>query len=352
MGDRLTQSSYLSAPVMTERTPKRNWRRVTGGMIIGFLVSASLLIIVLRDIRWHLLGTSLRHAQPIPILIAAIGFASAYAVVALRWKALVGSDRLRFVTAFEVLNIGLVCNVILPARGGDMVRVVMLNQRERIRMSVGLTSVLLEKLFDVAALVFLILPAIAIVDLPRWVVLSAMIGVVGVIAGFTFCIILARCAWEFGTIPLITRLPARIHLRIVSFLTSFRDGLRALFTWKRMLMVCFLSLLVWAINCIAAYLVFSGLHITGISFGATFVVIGIMNLGLIIPSSPGNVGTYEFLGVSALALFHVTRESALEFALVVHMLTLLIVLILGIASMARLGYSLMTVPRNTAEATA
>ena len=40
-----------------------------------------------------------------------------------------------------------------------------------------------------------------------------------------------------------------------------------------------------------------------------------LNLGVAIPSSPGFVGTYQWLGVSALALFGIGREEGLAFAI-------------------------------------
>ena len=47
---------------------------------------------------------------------------------------------------------------------------------------------------------------------------------------------------------------------------------------------------------------------------AVFVTAAI-NLGVAIPSSPGFVGTYQWLGVSALALFDIGQEAALAFAI-------------------------------------
>ncbi len=345
----MSQTSPVSVPLSATPVvePKRGWRKIGGGMLIGLIVSASFLVIILRDIRWQLLGTSLRHARIWPLVIATAGFIISYAVIALRWKALLGERRLRFIALFEVLNIGLICNVILPARGGDMVRVVLLHQREHVRRSASLASVLLEKLFDVAALVILLIPAMLWVNFPNWVLFALALAVVGVVIGFVLCIVLARSSRDFALLPLVHRLPARILTRANSFFGAFRDGLRLLFSWRRMVQVCVLSLLIWTINSVAAYFVLFGLRIGGVSLPAIFVVIAIMNLGLIIPSSPGYVGTYEFLGVSALALFHVERELALEYALVLHMLTLLIVVGVGIASMGRLGYSLATLSRDT-----
>ena len=320
-------------------------------MAVGLIVSAGFLVLILRGINWHLLGSSVRHAAILPLIVATIVFAGAYAVIALRWKVLLSDDRLRFLPLFEILNIGLVCNLVLPARGGDMVRVVVLSQREGVRKSTGLATVLLEKLFDVAALVALLIPALIWVALPRWAMLSLWLAVTGVVAGFIICVALARSSRDVATLPLFRQMPERIRLRIDGIFAAFRDGLRLLFSWKRLCSVCLLSLLIWTMNSIAAFFVLSGLHIAHVSLLAMLVVIAIMNLGLIIPSSPGYIGTYEFLGISALALFNVAHEPALEFALVLHALTLLVVVGLGTMSMMKRGYSLATASRSAGTVT-
>jgi uncharacterized membrane protein YbhN (UPF0104 family) len=43
-----------------------------------------------------------------------------------------------------------------------------------------------------------------------------------------------------------------------------------------------------------------------------------MNLGVAIPSSPGFVGTYEWLGVASLGLLGIGSEEALAFAILLH----------------------------------
>jgi uncharacterized membrane protein YbhN (UPF0104 family) len=47
-------------------------------------------------------------------------------------------------------------------------------------------------------------------------------------------------------------------------------------------------------------------------------VTAIVNLGVSIPSSPGFIGTYQWLCVSALGLFSVDRGDAFAFAVLMH----------------------------------
>jgi len=78
-----------------------------------------------------------------------------------------------------------------------------------------------------------------------------------------------------------------------------------------------LSLAAWLAWAIAAVLVGRAVGVELTLVEAVFVTAAI-NLGVAIPSSPGFVGTYQWLGVSALALFGVSKEAGLAFAIVMQ----------------------------------
>jgi len=48
-------------------------------------------------------------------------------------------------------------------------------------------------------------------------------------------------------------------------------------------------------------------------------VIAIVNLGLIIPSAPGFLGTFQFFCVAALGLFQIKESQALGFSIMYHL---------------------------------
>ena len=78
-----------------------------------------------------------------------------------------------------------------------------------------------------------------------------------------------------------------------------------------------LSVGAWAAWALAAILAARAVGIELTLVEAVFVTAA-LNLGVAIPSSPGFVGTYQWLGVSALALFGVSEEAGLAFAIVMQ----------------------------------
>ncbi|HUP27888.1 MAG TPA: lysylphosphatidylglycerol synthase domain-containing protein, partial [Chloroflexia bacterium] len=65
--------------------------------------------------------------------------------------------------------------------------------------------------------------------------------------------------------------------------------------------------------------------------GLLFIT-SIVNLGLLVPALPGNVGTYEALCIAAMAFFKVDKELAVAFALIFHVGQLLTTLVVGLVA--------------------
>src|SRR5947207_15776365 len=71
-------------------------------------------------------------------------------------------------------------------------------------------------------------------------------------------------------------------------------------------------------------------ELTGI-VGLLFMT-AIVNLGLLVPALPGNVGTYEALCIAAMAFFKVDKELAVAFALIFHVGQLITTLVVGLVA--------------------
>jgi uncharacterized membrane protein YbhN (UPF0104 family) len=78
-----------------------------------------------------------------------------------------------------------------------------------------------------------------------------------------------------------------------------------------------LSLAAWASWASGAWLIASSLGIGLSPLEAVFVT-AIVNLGVAIPSSPGFVGTYQWLCVAALGALAVGRADAFAFSVLLH----------------------------------
>jgi uncharacterized membrane protein YbhN (UPF0104 family) len=71
----------------------------------------------------------------------------------------------------------------------------------------------------------------------------------------------------------------------------------------------------------------------GQPYVAGVAVASITALGMTIPSSPGSIGVFEFLGRETMVLFGMMPNVALGYALVAHAFVYVVFSLLGLASM-------------------
>jgi hypothetical protein len=70
------------------------------------------------------------------------------------------------------------------------------------------------------------------------------------------------------------------------------------------------------------------------------LLLSTLNLGGLVPSSPGYVGTYQFLAILVLSNFAIKKEEALSFILVFHALWYVPQTLLGLIILIRKNLSL------------
>jgi hypothetical protein len=136
-------------------------------------------------------------------------------------------------------------------------------------------------------------------------------------------------------------LPSKVRVKFLSLLSSFIDGLSILRDFRSLLWIFLQSLFIWSFYAGVNLMLFRAFSFA-LPFYAAYILMAITCLGIIIPSSPGYVGTYHYFAILGLSLFHISKDSALSFAIVCHIVSFLPCIILGIISLRKVGMSLST----------
>jgi uncharacterized protein (TIRG00374 family) len=227
----------------------------------------------------------------------------------------------------------------MPVRGGDLVRVILASRRMRLAMSYVFASLILEKLLDVLTLVVMATISVFVFTMPQWLEDLLIIASAFVIIGIALCILIARRGFVRIPVAVQRYVPVPLLTRLEALLGSFRDGLHALRSPRTTMTIFALSLVSWIMVALGAWFVAVALGIRHVNPATMLIVTAVISLGQIIPSSPGAIGTYELLGVSTLALFAIAREPALEFTFVLHVLSIMVQVGLGLIGLAWLEMS-------------
>jgi len=294
---------------------------VKGRFLLGVLISAVALWLALRNVEGAELARSLREVQLLYLLVAFVFTVLVrFWLTALRWQVLlqpikpIGTHRL-----FSVTMIGFMANNILPARMGEFVRAYALGRTESLSKSLSLATIVVERVFDGLTLLGFLAVAVFFVPFPGWVLPAAE-------ASFAlYLAVLGVMVWLWHRPETASRwlgrllapFPPRLQARAQEILRSFTLGLEVLTRGRHLAAVMGLSILIWLVVIAGVQIAFLALGLT-LPLMAGIVLVTIVSLGVMLPSSPGFVGTFQFFTVTSLALFGVPESQGFSFSLVYH----------------------------------
>ena len=310
---------------------RKNWK-----LIFGLLVSLVFLWLALRKVDFGEMWVAFSEAN-YWYFIPAIGviFLSHY-IRAFRWRYLLDPiQRVDTWSLFKALIIGYMANCFMPAHLGEFLRAYVISRRRDLVMSTTFATIVMERIIDVFSLLVVMVFTILVYPFPEWVTRSGYIMFAGTVGLFVFVVLLKRNtevmlrAVGFCLKPF----PRQWGQKVNDVLLKFVGGIVPLRHGYDYITVSILSLLIWA--CYAGAFLFSFYAFDFVTtydlpWTASLVVLVITTVSIVVPSSPGYVGTYHYLCQQSLGMFRVPEAPALSFAVVVHGINFLPVLILGL----------------------
>jgi uncharacterized protein (TIRG00374 family) len=281
------------------------------GVIVGLPLSALFFWLAFRNADVSEVWSVLTDADIGFVALAVAAMAGVYAGQAVRWRAIARTSPVSTAKFGEMVVSGVAVNNVLPGRVGDLLRARWLQVSARISAGRALATVFVDRSFDVLALVIFLVISLPFVAGAEWLRRIAL-GGLALLIGLAFVLAAAR---------VYTRHRARDRRGRRSLVRRIArdtiEGLADPIGRLRALVLAGVSLTVWAIWALAAWCVARAVGVE-LSLLEAFFVTAVINLGVAIPSSPGFIGTYQWLGVSALGLFDIGTDAALAFAILMH----------------------------------
>jgi glycosyltransferase 2 family protein len=303
-----------------------------GAAAVGLACTVVFAYLAVKDVEFDLVWQSLRSSNYWWLVPAFGALVVAVVLRALRWRYLFAAARRPPVwPVTEALLIGQFFNTILPARAGELARVVALNLRSGTSRAETLATVVVERSFDVLAilvLLFLALPWLPDVSWLKAAVILASVLAAGLVAA---ALVLAR----YGSRPLaailspLARLPFVRAARVEWAAVNLTEGLAGLRSVRLGAISFALTLVSWLVLAFSFWLVMRGFGLE-LSIGAGLLVAIATGLSLILPSGPAALGVFEAATVVALSAYDVPESRALSYALVLHALNSLPFLAAGV----------------------
>jgi glycosyltransferase 2 family protein len=262
-------------------------------------------------------GDAIRQADPVPVAIAVALIGVIYSVQAVRWRWIARrSAVLPWRTFLRLIISSVAVNNVIPGRPGEVLRGYWLGRAGDIPQARALSTVVIDRSSDVLLLVVAFAAAFPFVSHPSWLqhVFVAALVVAGLIAAA-----LAVARLHTGGRRLApARLPAGLRNSWSGRqLAGLAHGTGALVNRRDAVVLALLTATVWGCWAFAAWLVAGSLGISMSPLEVVFLT-AVINLGAAIPSSPGFVGTFQWLCVSGMALFGVGQAEALAFSIIMQ----------------------------------
>lgn len=222
--------------------------------------------------------------------------------------------------AYALTCVGLMGNTVLPARGGEVLRMFLMAERSTARRREILGSIITERLLDVGALAVLFVgltlagvPGSPSGKLAAWLAAGGVI----VLVGSAYAYLVARRAG-----------------RLQGFAEKIRPVARAsrLILTGRGLVLGLASVGCWVLDGLTMHL---SAQAFGVDLGidAATAVVVLASLGAMIPAGPGSLGTYDAAALFALRHAGVANGPAVGVVLVFRAVVYLPVTVLGLILM-------------------
>jgi uncharacterized protein (TIRG00374 family) len=332
---------------------KLGWR---GALGIG--VSAVLLWYALKDIDFHRVTLALRGSDLVLWALCTVTSQLIFPLRARRWRTILDpiAPRLPFGVLWRATAIGMMVNNVVPARAGELARVlVLVRERKDVRWSAGLASLAVDRVFDALCVLILLVVALLAPDFPSDIVIGGRsvrfaATLMTLVVAAAMAGLFAVATWPHLVETLAVRITGAVLPRfrhtVGALVHSVAAGLAVVRQPARFAATFAWAMLHWLVNALAFWFGFKAVGIVA-PFTAALFVQGIIVVGVSVPSSPGFVGVFETAAKIALPVYGVSPEQAVTWAIGFHVLSYIPITVIGAWYFLRMGLHLGDVEAAT-----
>ena len=288
--------------------------------VVTVLVTLLFSYIALSNINLSLAWRALRTSDLWWIAAALIPFGLGNVARALRWRSLFARGRRPPVGATtNAMMVGYLYNNIMPARVGEAARVVVLTQRSTTAPVEIVGTVVVERLYDVLAILVIFFAAEPWLPHVSWFRAAALAAIVLAVLIAAAATVLA----VYGDRPLrlLLRPLRRLSLfsgeRLEHTVTELTHGLSGLRHPSLALEAFVWTIASWMLTALCAYFVSLAFHLH-LPFACGVLVAVAIGLSMLLPSAPAAVGVFEGAALIALKAYGLPKSTILPYALVLH----------------------------------
>ena len=319
-----------------------------GHVWVGMGISLVLVGYLFSRVDYDQLWLSLTSADGALLLAAAALLAGTLLIRAWRWRYLLAPLKsVRFSHAMSATSIGLMANMILPLRLGEIVRAAVLGYQEGIDGSASFATVVVDRLLDGFTLLLILAVLLISALLPLDQAWEAKLRWGGVLLfAFYLGVFVLLFALQRSPARVLSRLrrlcsclPTRWVENFCRHVESFSAGLHTLDRTEYLGQIVVTSLMLWGLTGLYNFLVVRAFGLN-LPLAVGFLLVVVQAAAVMLPASPGFIGTHHAASFACLSLWGVAPEMALSVALVMHAIGYFLSIAIGALYLWAVGISL------------
>ena len=298
--------------------------RKISAIVIPTVIAIGIVAFMLYRV-WDDLFLALQNSIPAYLVVGTVICLSAWWLRGWRYHVILKnlSYQISITASTACIFISQTVNLIVPARLGDFVRVLILKHEYNVSYSEGVSSLVVERVFDIFTVSLLGAVALFfVVNVPAWFYTVIVLPLVAGVIFFLFLLFMGKFSSK--------------NRYIAIFLTMLHEIKRASLSLKAIVLLGGSSIVIWLLDvlvCVSVVMMFQ----QDIPFAIIVLAIVIGNLVKAIPLTPGGVGTYEISLAITFGLAGVDPAVATLIAVIDHLIKNLVTLAGGIVSIYYFG---------------
>jgi uncharacterized protein (TIRG00374 family) len=230
-----------------------------------------------------------------------------------------------------IVLISQMLNIVVPWRVGEIARIYLASEIEKRNAAQTIATLAVEKFLDTLMMLALLLMIPLFMTLPSWLE-GPREGFI-VTAIILFGIALGLLLSEDWLVRLLSKIPLPCGKQFIS--ESVRIALSGLDVFKRWdlhLALQVISAVIYFLGIVVNYLAFLAMDLQ-LPLISAFLLFAVLQIGGLVPSSPGKLGVFQILCIWTLALFAVDKGIGLTYGILLYLIAYGTPIVLGILSL-------------------
>jgi len=311
-------------------------------LIAGLILGLLLIRLWLRSINVDEVLLSIRNVRPDLVVWAALAYLSAYFIRSWRWNLLLRTQaRIPLGRSFLYSMGGNWVNYLIPIRAGEVAKAWFVKRNHGTPMLNVLPSIFIDKTFDTLGIIFVLL-MVPLLRIRTTTGLTVLLILLGFVFAASLGILLLSVWHKEGVVRFLqfffTWLPQKWREIVFRYIAVFIQGLNVFEQhWTRLLYAVLLTAIGVGLDGLYFYLLFLAF---GVSFPFVTVLFGytLINLSYALPQPPAQLGSNEWMMIIIFSVgFALTKDRASAIMAFAHVLTAILIGVIGFASIAVSG---------------